>query len=456
MSIDTMTPFERRAAYTLAGIFGLRMLGLFMILPVFALYAEQLSGVTPALIGMAIGVYGLSQAILGIPFGMASDRIGRKPMLIAGLLLFAVGSVVAALSTSIYGVIAGRAIQGAGAIAAVVMALLADLTREEQRTKAMAMIGMTIGVSFMVAMVGGPLLNRWVGVPGIFWLTGLFALLAIGVIQFMVPTPRQHRVHRDAEPVLSQFGAVFRDGQLMRLNLGIMALHMVLTATFTALPLVLRDAGFAAADHWKLYLPVMVVGMAAAIPFIVLAEKRRMLKQVFVGAIALLLLSEVGLRLFFTHFDAIVVLVGAFFIAFNLLEATLPSLVAKFAPAEGKGTAMGVYSSSQFIGAFLGGWVGGWLHGAYGFGGVFTFAAMALLFWLLMAMTMRQPRYLASQLLYVGVMERAQARRAEMAIAGVRGVAEVMVAADEGVAYLKVDNHALDRDSLAQFCAPRP
>jgi predicted MFS family arabinose efflux permease len=456
MSMEKMTPFERRSAYTLASIFGLRMLGLFMILPVFALYAEHLGGVTPTLVGVAIGAYGLSQSILGIPLGLASDRVGRKPVIIAGLLVFAAGSVVAALSTTIYGVIAGRVIQGAGAIAAAVMALLADLTREEQRTKAMAVIGMTIGLSFMVAMVAGPLLNHWVGVPGIFWLTALFALLAIPVVQFLVPTPSTTRLHRDTEPVLSQFGMVLRDGQLMRLNLGIMSLHMGLTATFTALPLVLRETGFAAAHHWELYLPVMMIGMAAAIPFIIIAEKRRMLKQIFVGAIALMALSEAGLTLFYHHFNLIVLSVGAYFIAFNLLEATLPSLVAKFAPAEGKGTAMGIYSSSQFIGAFLGGWLGGHFHETYGFGGVFAFASSVLVVWLLLAASMRQPRYLASQLLYVGVMELPAARQAEMAIAAVRGVAEVTVEAAEGVAYLKVDSHALDRDALEQFCAQRP
>ncbi|HEY0721918.1 MAG TPA: MFS transporter [Gammaproteobacteria bacterium] len=451
-----MTSLERRAAYTLAAIFGLRMLGLFMILPVFALYAEHLGGVTPTLVGVAIGAYGLSQSVLGIPFGMASDRVGRKPVIISGLLIFAVGSVVAALSTTIHGVIAGRALQGAGAIAAVVMATLADLTREEQRTKAMAVIGMTIGVSFMVAMVGGPVLNHWVGVPGIFWLTALFALLAIPVVLLLVPTPKTTRLHRDTEPVLSQFGAVLRNAELLRLNLGIMALHVGLTATFTALPLVLRDAGLLPAHHWQLYLPVMVLGMATAIPFIVVAEKKRLLKQIFLGAIALMALSEAGLLMLYRHIDAIVVLVGAYFIAFNLLEATLPSLVTKFAPAEGKGTAMGLYSSSQFIGAFLGGWAGGAFHEAYGFGGVFAFAAAVLLLWLVVASAMGQPRYLASQLIYVGTMAADQARLAESAIAGVRGVAEVTIDGEEGVAYLKVDNHALDRLALAQFATPRP
>lgn len=455
MNMEKMTPLERRASTALAAIYGLRMLGLFMILPVFALYAEHLDGVTPTLVGLAIGIYGLTQALFGIPFGMASDRLGRKPVIIAGLLIFAVGSSIAALSTTIAGVIVGRAIQGAGAIAAVVMALLADLTREEHRTKAMAVIGMTIGVSFLVAMVAGPLLDRWLGVPGIFWLTALLALLAIAVIRWVVPAARERRPHRDAQPVPAQFRQVLRNGELMRLNLGIMTLHMVLTATFVALPLALRDAGFAPAEHWKLYLAVMVLAMVGSIPFIIVAEKKRLLKQIFVAAIAVLLLSEGALALLFSHFDALVVLLATFFLAFNLLEATLPSLVAKFAPAEGKGTAMGIYSTSQFIGAFLGGWAGGFFHGSYGYGGVFAFATALLLLWLLVALTMRQPRYLTSQVIYVGLMEPQQAHQTELAIAGVRGVAEVAVQGEEGVAYLKVDKHVLDQDSLERFCAQR-
>lgn len=454
MISTSMTALERRAAAALAGIFGMRMLGMFMILPVFALYAEHLAGVTPLLIGVAIGSYGLTQALLQIPFGMASDRLGRKPIIVAGLLLFAAGSVVAAVADSIHGVIVGRALQGGGAVAAVVMALVADLTREEHRTKAMAFIGMSIGLSFVVAMVLGPLLDQWFGVPGIFWLTALLALVGIGLLLLVVPTPPRSRPHRDAEPVVGQFGRILRDGQLLRLDFGILTLHMVLTASFVVVPLVLRDVGFAPPRHWLLYLPVMVLAITLTIPFIIVAEKKRKLKPVLLGAIAALALALLGMGVLGESLGAMALWLLLFFTAFNLLEATLPSLVAKFAPADARGTAMGVYSSAQFIGAFIGGAAGGGLHGQYGPHSVFLFGAAALVLWWLAALGMRQPRYLASHLLKVGEMTAAQAARLAGELLAVRGVAEAVVCGEEGVAYLKVDSLQLDRVTLERYAVP--
>ncbi len=450
---EQMTAKEQRAAVSLATIFALRMLGLFMILPVFALYAEELEGVTSTQVGLAIGAYGLTQALLQLPFGMLSDRLGRKPVIAAGLLIFALGSIVAAMATTIEGVILGRALQGAGAVAAAVMALAADLTREEHRTKAMAVIGMSIGFSFVVAMVAGPLLNHWIGVPGIFSLTAVLALGGIVLLYVAVPTPCEITFHRDAEAEPAQFGRVLRDGQLLRLDFGILVLHMVLTATFVVLPLALRDSGFNAEHHWQLYLPVMVLAMLLAIPFIIIAEKKRRMKRVFTSAIGVLLLSQLALVWGQQQFLYIALLLLAFFTAFSLLEATLPSLVSKVAPAQSKGTAMGVYTSSQFIGAFIGGVAGGWTHEMYGNSGVFLLCSAFVALWLLAALSMHEPRYLAVELLRVGVADTGYAVELEQRLLQVKGVVEASVNVDDGIAYLKVDSRVLDRDVLGQFSA---
>ncbi len=446
-----MTKMERRAALSLASIISLRMLGLFMILPVFALYAEHLKGVTPFQVGLAIGIYGLTQAMLQIPFGMLSDRIGRKPVIALGLLIFAGGSVVAAMAHTIEGVILGRALQGAGAVAAAIMALAADLTSEEHRTKAMAIIGMSIGLSFVVAMVGGPLLNHWIGVPGIFGLIAVLALLGIALLYLVVPNPQRSVFHRDAEVEPAQFRQVLRNGQLLRLDLGIFTLHLALTASFVVLPLALVDSGLIAQHHTWLYLPVMVLGMALAIPFIIIAEKKRKMKQVYIGAVTVLMLSQFGLNWGQHHFWAIAVLLQFFFIAFNLLEATLPSLISKIAPAQSKGTAMGVYTSSQFIGAFVGGAAGGWLHGQFGNGTVFLFSAGMISLWWLAALSMRQPPYLSNEMLSVAVHDTDMAGRMEQEFLALSGVAEAVVVVEEGIAYLKVDSKLLDRDALERL-----
>ena len=446
-----MTAREQRAALSLSVIFALRMLGLFMILPVFALYAEHLSGVTPLLIGMAIGVYGLTQALFQIPFGMLSDRFGRKPVIALGLLIFAAGSAVAALSTSIEGVILGRALQGMGAIAAAVMALAADLTSEEHRTKAMGIIGMSIGMSFIAAMVAGPILNEWISVPGIFWLIAILALLGIGVLYLGVPDPGQPHFHLDAEAEPAQFKTVLRDGQLLRLDFGILVLHMVLTATFVVVPLKLRDMGLLGADHWQLYLPVMVLAMLAMVPFIIIAEKRHQLKNVFLGAIALLLIAELLLMQPAQSLLFVGLVLWLFFTAFNLLEASLPSLVSKTAPADAKGTAMGIYSSAQFFGAFLGGVLGGWAYGQWGMDGAFALCAGLIALWWLAATSMRSPRYLSTYMVNVGSIEAGSVSLLEEQIRRVAGVVEAVVHPEDGVAYLKVDTQLLDIDELTAF-----
>lgn len=447
-----MHPAERRAVFSLASIYALRMMGLFMILPVFSIYGQSLEGYTPALVGLAIGIYGLTQATLQIPFGMASDHFGRKPVITLGLIIFAIGSMVAAMADSMTGVIIGRALQGAGAIAAAVMALMADLTREEKRLGAMAVIGMSIGVAFAVSLVLGPLLNVWVGVDGIFWLTAVMAIVAIGVLNYIVPSPVQSRFHRDAMPVASQLQAVVTNGQLLRLDLGILILHMMLTATFVTLPLALRDnAGLVTEHHWYVYLPVMLFSMMLMVPFVVIAEKYRRMKGIFNAAILVLMLAEVVFMAFNQSLVGLVIGLFIFFTAFNVLEATLPSLVAKTTRPDNKGTAMGVYSSSQFIGAFIGGTLGGWLYGKAGIEAVFALSAGMAVVWSIAAATMQNPRYLSSYLVRVGAVTAEQARHLVGELTAVTGVAEAVVIPEDGVAYLKVDLHALDREALKAF-----
>jgi predicted MFS family arabinose efflux permease len=447
-----MTGAELRSSVTLSSVYAVRMLGLFMVLPVFALYAEELQHVTPFLVGLAIGAYGLTQAALQIPLGALSDRIGRKPVIIGGLLVFALGSALAAVSDSIYGVILGRALQGAGAIASALMALASDLTREEHRTKVMAIIGLSIGASFSLAMAIGPILDRWIGVAGIFWLTAALAGVAVLIVLGLVPQPLRGRFHRDVEAVPSEMPIVFRDPQLLRLDLGIFVLHLVLTANFVVIPVLLRDhIGLDAGRHWLVYLPIVVASFLAMVPVIVVAEKQRRMKPVFVTAVGLLALAEFSLVFDRHSLAGLVISLFVFFWAFNLLEAVLPSLVVKFAPPDRKGTAMGAYSSSQFLGIFVGGALGGALHGAFGPEAVFVGGAIAALGWLFAALTMRRPRYLSSYLLNVGRMDADRARDMVVELTRVRGVAEAVVIAEEGVAYLKVEPKALDQERLQRF-----
>lgn len=447
-----MTKTESRAVFSLAGIFSLRMLGLFMIYPVFTFYARHLTGSTPTTVGLALGSYGLTQALLQIPFGMLSDRVGRKRMIAVGLVIFAAGSVVAALSGSIYGVILGRVLQGAGAVGSTILALNADLTREDQRTKAMALIGMTIGLSFAVALVAGPVLNAWVGVSGIFWITAVLALLGIGVLYVVTPQPVAMRSHRDTEAVPALFKRVLSNPELLRLDFGIFALHTMLTASFIALPNVLRDViGIHQNDQWMVYLPMLAVSVAIMIPAIIVAEAKRLMKPVFLGAIVLLLLTQVALFINHGSLVELVVLMTLFFAAFNTMEASLPSLISKAAPADAKGTAMGVYSSSQFFGIFVGGTIGGWAYGFDGPWGVFAFSAIIALVWLIVAATMPKPRFARTHMIDVGDIDDAQARRLAGEIEAQDGVFEAVVVPADGVAYIKFDGKVVDPERLNSF-----
>ncbi len=447
---ERMSAGETRAAGGLALVFAFRMLGMFMVLPVLATYGSDLQGATPTLIGLAIGAYGLTQALLQIPFGMLSDRIGRLPVIYAGLLIFAAGAVLAANADSIWGVIAGRVLQGAGAISAAVMALLSDLTREQHRTKAMTMIGMSIGLSFAVAMVVGPLLTGAYGLAGLFWATAGMALLGMLIIAVLVPRPARALQHRESGVARQALRPTLRNAELLRLNLGIGVLHAILMASFVVLPLALvEQGGLPREQHWWVYLSALLIGFFGMVPFIIYGEKQRRMKRVLCGAVAVLVLCELYFWAFGQGLAALVLGFVLFFTAFNLLEASLPSLVSKVAPAGGKGTAMGVYSTSQFLGAALGGVLGGWLYQHGGLGAVFAGCALLGVFWLAAAATMREPPYVTS-------LRRpfAGAALTDSALVGrllaIPGVSDAILVAEEAALYIKVDTQQLDRALLEQ------
>lgn len=449
---EKMSPVEMRASVGLAGVYGLRMFGLFIILPVFALFAEHLPGGDNfTLVGIALGAYGLTQAILQIPFGWLSDRIGRKPVIYMGLVLFALGSFMAATAIDIYWVIVGRIIQGAGAISAAVMALAADLTREEHRTKAMAMIGMTIGATFILSMMLAPLLNQWIGVPGIFVMTGVLAIAAIVVVSKVIPDPVISRFHSDTEVSAGRFANVLSNPQLLRLNYGIFALHAVLMALWLVVPLSLRDAGLAAEHHWQMYLPVMILSVVLMVPAIIYGEKKAKLKQVFVAAVALLLMGQILLALNHQSLWGTAGALLVFFTAFNLLEASLPSLISKIAPVGAKGTAIGVYSSTQFLGAFIGASVGGYLYQHYGVYAIAALCAVLLVTWLFLAVTMKAPAAVRSKMYHVEEMDTNRASGLSRELAALPGVYEALVLANEQVAYLKVDLSGFDEEKVVQL-----
>lgn len=449
-----MTRAEWRASVSLAAIYMLRMLGMFLILPVFAVLARDLPDATPMLTGFAISAYGLTQAVFQIPFGIWSDRYGRKRIITVGLVLFVLGSALAAMSGSIYGIIAGRMLQGAGAVAAVVMALAADLTREEHRTKAMALIGISIGLSFALSMVAGPVLSNWFGLKGLFWLITGLASLSIVVLHTAVPNPEVSRFHRDAQVRTGALSRVFRNPELLRLDFGIFCLHLILTATFVVLPLVLKDRlGLATADHWHVYLPVFGLAIASMVPFVILAEKKRKMKPVFLAFIAVVALSDAGFTWLGGGFWGVFGLLYLFFTGFNLLEATLPSMISKIAPPDLKGTAMGVYSTAQFLGAFAGGVGAGWISGHYGIEAVFMYCTLVGLAWLVVALSMSAPRHLSTAMVNVAGISGEQAADLNVRLLAVAGVAEAVVIAEDAVAYLKLDKQTLDRDALADVFA---
>jgi MFS family permease len=386
MLSERMSPQEWRAGASLAGIFGLRMLGLFLILPVFAVHAPQLAGGDDlTLVGAALGAYGLAQALLQLPFGMASDRWGRKPMIVAGLVIFAAGSFLAAAATDIWTAIAGRALQGAGAISSVVVALAADLTRAQHRAKVMAMIGAMIGFSFALSLVAAPALYRVIGMGGLFALTGVLSLAAIAVVAWLVPPPPM-RAHAAEGGGLRQ---ALGDAELLRLNVGIFALHAIQMAMFVVVPTLLVAAGLPLPAHWQLYLPVVLASFVLMLPPVLHADRRNAVRGVMLGSIALLAAVLGGLAAAGAGLMTLALLLLAFFAAFNVLEALIPSLVSRLAPEHARGAAIGVYNTAQTLGLFFGGLAGGWIAERYGPVAVFGACALLALAWLGAAAGMR-------------------------------------------------------------------
>ncbi len=390
-----MTPAERRASASLALVFSLRMLGLFIVLPVFALEAARLPGGDDAArVGLAMGMYGLTQAFLQIPLGLASDRFGRKPVIVAGLLVFALGSGIAAWAPDLTWLAIGRAVQGAGAISAAVTAFLADVTRDSVRTKSMALVGGSIALMFALSLIFAPALAGWVGLSGIFALTGLLALLAIAMVIWVAPAePQEHRPS-DMQHLRAGMAEVLRHRGLMRLNLGVFVLHAVQLAMWMALPAMLVSAGLAKASHGHLYLPAVAASLVVMGGVLFPMERRGRLRAAFLLAVALIGAVQLALWALADASPglwAMGLLLFVFFIGFNTLEATLPSLVSRLAPAHARGAALGVYNTLQSVGLFVGGVVGGWLAHAHGAQGLFAVCSVAMLVWLVVAWPMQAP-----------------------------------------------------------------
>ncbi len=423
----------------LCSIMSIRMLGLFMILPVFSATAQHMLGANLTLIGVTLGIYGLTQALFQIPFGMLSDRVGRKPVIFAGLCLFFIGSIIAALSHSIYFLLLGRALQGMGAIGSTVLALLADLTRDESRSKAMAFMGLSIGFAFTIAMIAGPIVNHWFHLSGIFWITAMLAMIGAALL-FTIPAPP-----KPFKKTGASFLTILKNRELLRLDAGIFSLHAILTAIFIAIPIIFTSKmHLSSFQQISVYLCVLLLSFAFALPFIIIAEKKRKMKPVFIASIVAILMVQIGLYYFHLHIFTTLFLLFIFFIAFTVLEATLPSLVSKIAPIQNKGAAMGVYSSSQFFGIFVGGSVGGFILSHADLSGVFAFCAFISLIWLVVAFSMKKPAYLSTLVFPVDVVAQHDYQR----LMTLPGVSEIAVVSMESLLYVKIDKEKISEYEL--------
>ncbi|RLA06560.1 MAG: MFS transporter [Gammaproteobacteria bacterium] len=440
---SSFTAVEKKASMSLSLIYGTRMFGLFLIFPVFAIYAKDMAGASPLLIGFALGVYGLSQSILQIPFGVLSDKLGRKVMISVGLVLFIIGSIICALADNIYWIIIGRAVQGSGAVAAVIMALAADLTAEHNRTKIMAFIGISIGISFVLSLIAGSFLAPIIGgLAGLFYLTAILALIGLIILWWVVPNPKKSSFHRDAQPVASQLWQMFNHPQLSLLNVSIFLLHMTLSSLFLIVPHLMMQAGLLQNDFWQVYAVVMVLAIIFMMPLIIIAEKYGKMKLVFMVSIALLGMAVYILQLSFAQIIIVYVALSLYFTGFNAIESILPSLVSRIAPSDKKGSAMGIYTTFQFLGSFAGGGFGGFLLGLGDFY-LFSFLMLITTLWvLLLGFYMQHPKMISSALFKI----KSKARKGD--ILKFTGVVEATINRSEKIAYLKVDNKTFKRQDF--------
>ena len=446
--MEPLNHIERRAVSALALIFGLRMFGLFLVLPVLALYADGLPGATPLMVGLALGIYGLTQAIFQIPFGRLSDLFVRKRLIAFGLLLFALGSVVSAEAVTVSGIIVGRALQGAGAIAAVVLALLADLTREQQRIKATALVGGMIGVAFLTALMGGSVLEGWIGVPGLFYLAAFAALVVMPVLWLGVPTP-QHSGNLIYSRHRRDWSSVFSNRHLLRLDLGVFVQHLSLMALFVAVPPALVDVlGLDSLDHWRVYVPVLVASVVVMLPLLLLSMRSGQSYTAFRVALSLMLISAALLAWAAGEGWGLVGGLVIFFTGFNLLEALLPSLVSRVAPSQLKGTALGEYNTCQFAGVFVGGAVGGFIFGHFGPVGVFLLMGTLLALWWVVVWLGDVPELMNSVTVYLEDIPASQFEDRIKALRKLPGVYDVTVLAGQNMVYLKVSPSSFHNASL--------
>ncbi len=455
---EKMTSTELRSVITLALIMTLRMLGLFMVLPVFSLYAEKLTGATPLLMGIAIGIYGLSQAIFQIPFGAWSDRFGRKPLILIGLVIFALGSLIAANADSIFIMILGRTLQGVGAIGSTILATIADLTREEQRTKAMAIAGISIGFSFLFAILLGPILTAWLNVSGLFYLAVILSVLAIFILFLFVPAPPRSQSARtltatrlNKNTIAPVFNLLLIP-ELARLNIGIFILHAIFTANFVVLPILLYQMAALPTSHqWLIYLPTLLIAFLMSFIGMIRAEKNQSVKFYFLGSIAVILLSQLLFLLTPHTFTLIFINMSLFFTGFSLLEALLPSLISRTAPTNARGTALGIYSCLQFLGIFAGGVLGGWLYGRFSFSGVYFLCVVLVFFWIILAYRMQSPSYFVTHIVRLSKTQQQEWHTIAAKLCLIPGMIDATLVVSENAAHLRMKRETMQHPDFIRF-----